>query len=284
MLIKFEMEILTQFQKYLGFFGPQIFRFLLLVLLIFLAALLFKFVLLRYLERLAKKSKSRFDDEVVRVLRTLFVYLFILVAILLILDNFGFDVTSLITGLGIGGIALALAVQKVLEDVFASFSIYFDKPFQVGDYIEIGDQGGEVKRIGLKSTRIMAVQGEELIISNRELVAAQIRNFRKLEKRRVKQIFRIDADSRLEDLKKLTEILQNSVTENKLAEFSRAVFSEFGEFSFEFELVYYVLSADFSDYVRVKEEVNFAILEGLRKQGIGIDFREKQPVAPFFKG
>jgi small-conductance mechanosensitive channel len=105
-------------------------------------------------------------------------------ALIAILYALGYDLSGFVVGLGVGGIAIALAVQNILSDVFSAFSIYFDKPFEIGDFVSIGDKAGTVTNIGMKSTRIKLLQGEELVLSNKELTSAQVRNFKKLQKRR----------------------------------------------------------------------------------------------------
>jgi small-conductance mechanosensitive channel len=193
-------------------------------------------------------------------------------ALLLILSNLGVDITSLVASLGIGSLAVALAVQNVLKDLFSSFSIYFDKPFLVGDNITIGDKQGVVKKIGLKSTRIETLQGEELIISNNELTTSQVQNFKKMNRRRVLMKLGLVYGTSLEDLKKINDYVKNIIQNVEGVEFGRSHFKEFGDFSLNFEIVYFVLSGDYSVYMDCQQKINFSILEILEKEGIKIAF------------
>lgn len=190
------------------------------------------------------------------------------VAVLMVLSNFGYNVSTLVAGFGIGGIAVAFALQNILGDVFSSVSIYLDKPFEIGDFIIIGDQMGVVKKIGIKSTRIEALQGEEIVVSNRELTSTRIQNFKKMEKRRVVFKFGVVYGTTVSKLKKAKEIVAEIVKKAKLADFDRVHFKEFGDFSLNFEVVYYLNSSDYNDYMNTQEEINFGIKDGFEKEKI----------------
>ncbi|MFC1616440.1 mechanosensitive ion channel family protein [Patescibacteria group bacterium] len=190
------------------------------------------------------------------------------VGLLLILSNLGFDISTLIASLGIGGIAIALALQNILSDIFSSFSIYFDKPFEIGDNIIVGEHQGTVKEIGLKTTRLKALKGEELVISNQELTSARIQNFKKIEKRRVVFNIGITYDTESEKLKRVNDIVKKAINSQELADFDRSHFVEFGEYSLNFEIVYFVNSREHPDYVRTQEAINFEIFDAFKKEGI----------------
>lgn len=194
------------------------------------------------------------------------------IGILLVLSNLGFNITSLIAGLSIGGLAIAFAVQNILSDIFSSFSIYFDKPFKIGDFIVSGEHMGTVKKIGLKTTRLVALQGEEIVISNQELTNSRVQNFKKMKKRRIMFNIGLAYGTPLKKLKKTNEIIKKVIEKEKLAEFDRANFFEFGDFSLKFEVVFYVLSADYYDYMNVRENINFGIKEGFEKEKIKMAF------------
>ena len=130
------------------------------------------------------------------------------VAVIVVLSNFGYNVSTLAAGLGIGGIAIAFALQTILGDFFASFSIYFDKPFRIGDFIIVGKDMGTVKHIGIKSTRIDSLQGQELVISNRELTETRVNNYKRMEKRRIVFAFGVEYDTKLKKLEKILEIVK----------------------------------------------------------------------------
>jgi small-conductance mechanosensitive channel len=190
------------------------------------------------------------------------------VAVLFVLSNLGYNVTTLIAGLGIGGLAIAFALQKVLEDIFSSISIYFDKPFEIGDFIVIGDNMGVVKRIGIKSTRIQALQGEEIIISNRELTSVRIQNFKKMERRRVVFSFGVVYQTSNAKLKRALEIVKEVVKNAKLADIDRVHFKSFGNSSLDFEGVYYLNSNDYNRYMDTQQEINIGIKEAFEKEKI----------------
>ena len=190
------------------------------------------------------------------------------VAILIVLANLGINVTSLIAGLGIGGIAVALALQNVLGDVFSSFSIFVDKPFKVGDYIAIGEDRGIVEKIGIKTTRIKTLQGEELIVPNQELTNSRVHNFKKMERRRAAFNLGIVYDTSAEQLRKIPEIIKEIIDKEKVAEFNRCYFKEYGDFSLNFETVYYVTSPEYIDYINAQQSINLAIKERFEKEGI----------------
>ena len=203
-----------------------------------------------------------------QVIRAL-VYMFTLFAIL---AAFQIDLSGVAVGLGVSGIAIALALQNVLGDVFSAFSIYFDRPFEVGDSIVVGEYSGTVKRIGIKSTRLQLLQGEELIISNRELTTTSIRNFKKLKKRRVTFRLSVAANTSLEKLRKIPTIITEVIEDVELAEIDRVHFVEFGDFSFNFEVVYYTKTPSYAKYMDIKQEINFAIMEAFEKKGIVMPF------------
>lgn len=194
------------------------------------------------------------------------------IAILLVLSNLGFDITSLVASLGIGGIAIALAVQNVLGDIFASFSIYFDRPFEIGDYIVVDKHDGFVEKIGLKTTRLRTLQGEELVISNNELTNSRISNFKKMKRRRVVVLIGLEYATNNANLKKAKEIMKKTTESVDGVEYDRCFFTTFGSHSLDFELVYYVLSDDKVFALERQEKINLMIKEAFEKEGIVIAF------------
>jgi small-conductance mechanosensitive channel len=191
---------------------------------------------------------------------------------LLLLSNFGFNINSLIASLGIGGIAVALAAQNILGDIFSSFSIYFDKPFSIGDFIAIDNDMGTVEKIGLKSTRIQTLQGEELVISNKELTSTRIRNYKKMPKRRVLFSLALTYDTSLDQLKQIPSIVKRIIESNSVLQFDRVHFFEFGDFSLNIEVVYFHLSADYNEYMDSRESIHLQIKEEFEKLGIEFAF------------
>ena len=195
-----------------------------------------------------------------------------MVAILLILSNLGFNITSLIASLGIGGLAVAFAVQNILADLFSSFSIYFDKPFEVGDSIKLGEQIGTVKYIGLKTTRIQTLDGDELVVSNSELTTSQVRNFGKMKRRRIKMNIGVEYGTPLAKWKKINEIVKKIISDVKDTEFNRCHFKEFGDFSLNYEIIFLIMSGDYSEYMEKQQKINFALVQAFEKEGIEMAF------------
>ncbi len=190
------------------------------------------------------------------------------IAVLLVLSNLGLDITSLIAGIGLGGIAIAFALQKILEDIFSSFSIYFDKPFEEGDFIIVGNDMGVVKRIGLKSTRIQTLQGQELVMSNQELTSTRINNYKKMEKRRIVFSFGVLYETEQRKLQKIKKIVSDIIGAIKLARLDRVHFKEFGSFSLNYEVVYYLDSSDYNKFMDVQEEINMELKKAFEKEKI----------------
>lgn len=194
------------------------------------------------------------------------------IGIILALSNFGVDVTSLIAGLGIGGIAVALALQNVLTDLFSSFAIHFDKPFVVGDFVVVGDKMGVVKRIGIKTTRIQALQGEEIVISNRELTSEKIQNFKKMKERRVVSTIGVTYETSGDLLHEIPDIIKKIIDAEEKVRFDRAHFSSYADSALMFESVYYIDSADYNEYMDAQQKINFSILDAFRERNINFAY------------
>jgi small-conductance mechanosensitive channel len=192
--------------------------------------------------------------------------------LLLTLDNFGVNVTALITGLGIGGVAVALAVQNVLGDVLAALAIVLDKPFVIGDFIIVGTELGTVEQIGIKTTRVRSLGGEQIIFSNAELLQSRIRNYKRMEERRVVFGFRVLYTTPREKLQLVPQIAREAVLERERVRFDRAHVARFGDSGLEIEVVYYVLSPDYNVYMDTQQAINFAILRRLNEEGINFAF------------
>lgn len=189
---------------------------------------------------------------------------------LFVLSNLGIEVTSLLAGLGIGGIAVAFALQGVLSDLFASFSLYFDKPFRIGDFIVIGNDKGTVERIGIKTTRIRTLQGEELVVSNTELTSARVQNFKKMQERRISTQFGITYETSQELVKEVPGIVTRIFEALDGARLDRVHFTSFGDSALIFEVVYYVDSSDYTQYLNIQQAFNFDLMQ--RFAELGIDF------------
>jgi small-conductance mechanosensitive channel len=194
------------------------------------------------------------------------------IALILFLDNIGVKITSLVTGIGIGGIALAFAAQSALTDIFCFFTIFFDKPFEIGDFIIAGEHMGTVEHIGVKTTRLRAIGGEQLIASNADLTGSRIRNYKTMQQRRVSFTLGVMYDTPSDTLKQIPALIQSIVEETEDATFSRAHFASFGAYSLNFEVVYFVQSADYERYMEINQRINLAIKDGFEHLGVSFAF------------
>ncbi len=191
------------------------------------------------------------------------------IVVLLVLDSIpGVEVTSLITGLGIGGLAVGLALQSVLGDLFASFTIALDKPFVIGDFIVVGDYSGTVEDIGLKSTRIRSLTGEQLIFSNTDLLGSRIRNYKRMTRRRVVFAIGVTYETPLEKLERIPEIVREVVEAQEGVTFERAHFKSMGDFALNFEVVYHVESPDYVIHMDRQQAINLGLFRRFAEEGI----------------
>jgi len=196
-----------------------------------------------------------------------------MVAVLLALKNVGFDVTALVAGLGIGGIAIALATQNILGDLFASLSIVVDKPLVVGESIKVGDDAGVVQHIGLKTTRIRSASGEELVVSNGDLLRSRIRNFTRMHERRIHGKIGVTYGTPAEVLERLPSLIRAAIAKHEHVRFDHAHFLNFGESAYEIEFVYFVLSADAQKAFEIQQAVNLDILRAFQEAGAAFAVR-----------
>jgi small-conductance mechanosensitive channel len=176
------------------------------------------------------------------------------------LDKFGVNVTTLVTGLGIGGVALALAVQNVLGDLFAALSIVFDKPFDVGDAIAVDQLSGTVERIGLKTTRIRSISGEQIIISNSELLKSRIRNYKRQLDRRVVFTTDVTYDTAPDVIAGIPGMIREVISNQHPVRFDRSHFTQYMDSALRIETVYYVLDADYARYLDIQQTINLELL------------------------
>ena len=204
------------------------------------------------------------------IIRLLVTVTLFAIAVILILDNLGVNVTGLIAGLGIGGIAIGLAAQGIFSDLFAALSILFDKPFRRGDTISFDQTTGTVERIGLKSTRIRSVNGEEVIVSNANLLNARLQNLTRLEHRRVLLVLNLVYWTPAEQLTALPGELKAIVEREPRARFDRAHLSAFAASSIDLELVFFAQAPDFMTFMDVRQTVMLGILR--RFEELGIEF------------
>lgn len=187
---------------------------------------------------------------------------------LMILDNLGVNITTLVASLGIGGIAIALAVQSILGDLFASLSIVLDKPFVVGDFIIVDTMLGTVERIGLKTTRVRSLGGEQIVFSNADLLKSRIQNLRRMEARRVVFRFDVTYDTPEPTLRQLPGLVEEIVVAQPQTRFDRAHLASLAAPGYTFETVYYVDSADYRVFMDTQQEIYLRIVALLGEQGV----------------
>ena len=194
------------------------------------------------------------------------------IGFLFLIDNLGYNITTLIAGLGIGGIAIALAAQTILGDLFSYLVIFFDKPFEIGDFIIIDDKMGTVEYIGIKTTRIRTLGGEQLICSNTDLTNSRVHNYKRMQERRVVFSFGVVYSTAAGKLKTIPQVVRDIIESMEEARFDRAHFKDFGDFSLNFEVVYYVLSADYNVYMDKQQSINLRLFELFEKEKIEFAF------------
>ncbi len=195
------------------------------------------------------------------------------IAALMMLDNLGFNITTLMASLGIGGIAVALAVQNILGDVFSSVSIALDKPFVIGDFIVVDGYMGTVEYVGMKTTRLRSLGGEQIIFSNTELLKNRIRNYKRMQERRVLFEFGVAYETPDDKLKRIPEMVKEIVTSAGLnTRFDRAHFKSYGDSALQFEVVYFVLDPDYNQYMDIQQSINMALLQRLREWNVSFAY------------
>jgi len=249
-----------------------IFSIVQILLVTFVITRVVNVVIAWYAER---RSKQKMSEHILFVFKKIINFTIYMFAFLIILYVLKIDLSGVVVGLGVGGIAIAFALQNVLSDAFSAFSIYFDKPFEIGDFIIVGEYSGTVKKIGMKSTRVILLQGEELVLANSELTKTSVRNFKKMKKRRISFSFGVTYGTSTKKLKKIPDIVRNIINSNKLEyvdSLDRVHFSEFGDFSLNFDIVYYMKTQDYVKYKDTQQQINFAIKEAFEKEGIEMAF------------
>jgi len=185
-----------------------------------------------------------------------------------LLDNLGFEISAVIAGLGIGGIAIALAAQTILGDLFSYFVIFFDRPFEIGDFIVVGDKLGSVEYVGIKTTRIRSISGEQIIFSNTDLVNSRVHNYKRLERRRVLFTLGVVYNTKSNQLAEIPGIIKNIVESFPGASFDRSHFVKYGDFSLIFETVYFIHSPEYNIYMDIHQKINLRIYEEFEKREI----------------
>jgi len=215
-----------------------------------------------------RKGKDQAKKQALKSIVTVIKIIVWSIVLIILLDNLGIKISALVAGLGIGGIAIALAAQSFLGDLFSYFIIFFDRPFEIGDFIIIGDYKGTVEYIGLKTTRIHSLGGEQLIFSNQDLTNSRIKNYKRMDRRRVVFQFGVIYQTTLTQLKKIPQIVEGIITQIPETTFDRAHFASYADFSLNFEVVYYINDNNYNKYMDIQQEINFQLKETFEKQKI----------------
>jgi len=195
-----------------------------------------------------------------------------LIGFLFLVENLGYDITTVVAGLGIGGIAIALAAQTILGDLFSYFVIFFDRPFEIGDFIIVDDKMGTVEYVGIKTTRLRTLSGEQLVCSNTDLTNSRVHNFKRMQERRIAFSFGLVYATPVEKLSSIPGQIKRIIEGLGELRFDRAHFKSFGNFSLDFEVVYYVLSADYNFYMDKQQAINLKLFELFQSEGIEFAF------------
>ena len=221
----------------------------------------------------ALKKATDLDASIRQMVRTVGKATVVVIIILLVLSNMGFDISALLAGLGVGGIAIAFASQRIVEDIFSYFTIHIDRPFKVGDFIVVSSEHkGTVERIGLKSTRLRSIEGEELVIANKDLVNSRIKNYGRVKKRRALLTFGVVYETPVEKLKRIPAIVEEIVKGKDLAEFERCHLRSLGASSLDYELSLYVNTKDYKTFLDVVQEINLDLIKAFEREGIAFAY------------
>lgn len=225
---------------------------------------------------LDKQENAEEKKKQVRSFMVIVKILIWLIGILFLFDNLGFDITAVITGLGIGGIAIALAAQTILGDLFSYFVIFFDRPFEIGDFVVVDDKRGTVEYIGLKTTRIRSLTGEQLVISNTNLTNSRLHNFKLLERRRIVMNLGVTYGTPSEKLQRIPGMIRQIIEAVPQTTFDRAHFATYGPYSLQFEVVYFIETQDYMVYMDAQQTINLAIYDAFAAEGISFAYPTQQ--------
>lgn len=220
-------------------------------------------------------SKQEGGEEKVKQLKgvmIIFNMVIWMLGALMLFDNLGYDVTTIVAGLGIGGIAIALAAQNILGDLFNYFVIFFDRPFEIGDYIVVDDKKGTVEHIGVKTTRLKSLTGEQLILSNSDLTKSRLHNFKRLERRRILFTLSIVYQTSFDQLREIPVLLKKIIEDQPNVTFDRAHFASYGPSSLNFEVVFFVENSDYNFYMDTHQNINLRIYEEFQNRGIAFAY------------
>ncbi|MCX7905223.1 MAG: mechanosensitive ion channel family protein [Elusimicrobiales bacterium] len=245
-----------------------IFKILFLSVIIYRTIFLIDKLISLLFEKVTESSKE--SEKSINVLKNIIKTVIWIFAVLFFLHNLGININSILAGLGIGGVAIALASQTILKDIFNFFVIIFDKPFKIGDFVTIPSLSitGTIEDIGLKSTKIRTLQGEMVIIANSKISEEIIHNFSKMKERRISIKIGITYNTPLDKIKHINSIIEKAVKLQSNTRFERANLIQFSNSSMEFELIYYINSPDYLEYIKTNEEILISIAKEFKKEGI----------------
>ena len=254
-------------------FGEKVLHALVVSVLTFYAVKLVSSTIRLALESYTRKQEG--GEEKVKQLKGVMVVFNILLwslGLVFLFSNLGYDVTAIITGMGIGGIAIALAAQNILGDLFNYFVIFFDRPFEIGDLIVVDNKTGHVEYIGIKTTRLKSLSGEQIIISNSDLTNSRVHNFKRLERRRIVFTLGVTYQTSAENLKIIPDLIRTIIIDQPDAEIDRCHFANYGDFSLNFETVYFVNAPDYVRYMDIQQAINLRIFEEFTQRGISFAY------------
>lgn len=259
--------------KFLYNLGPvdRIINYITLIVIIVYAASFFqkliKYFIFKNISKQEEEGKKT-DASALKIISNISQWVVWFIALLLILENSGVDVSTLLAGAGIASVLIAFSLQNVLSDLFACFSIYLDRPFEVGDFIEYGNESGTVKKVGLKSTRIKSLKGDEIIIANNKLMDNVLHNYKKMKKRRVDFEISVDAKSSVAKLQKGKKIIHDIIDKEKDTEVNRTTLKSFNGNSWTYQISYFIMTKDYGIYLESQERINLAVKKAFDKEKI----------------
>ncbi|WP_232034928.1 mechanosensitive ion channel family protein [Desulfovibrio ferrophilus] len=256
-------------------FGPVATRYVSYVLLIGITlmciSLVYNFVR-GMLDFSLKRKGLSLDEHSSRVLLPVVKAIAWIVALAFLLDNFGFKISTILAGLGVAGVAVGFAAQAVLGDLFSYFAILFDRPFRIGDFIVLDTLRGNIEHIGLKTTRIRSLDGEQIVLSNSDLTGSRVHNYRRMTRRRVLFGFGVVYQTPAAKVEAIPGLVRAVIENVDLATCDRAHFKQFGAFSLDFEVVFYVESPDYGTYMDIQQTINLGLMKTFEAQGIAFAY------------
>ena len=232
-----------------------------------------QFVIIYFFKQyLSRQTDTTDQDKLLTITESFTKLVTWIIAVVFILDNLDIKISGLLAGLGVGGIALGIASQSIFQDIFSYITIFVDKPFEIGDFIIIGDFRGVVEYIGIKSTRLRSLSGEQLVFSNTDLTSSRIQNYRRMHRRRINFKFGVTYDTPLEKIKEIPGIVKEIVEAKNKTEFDRAHFHAYGDYSLIYEVIYYVQDKDYATYMDIQQEINFELKAIFNEKDISFAF------------